>query len=183
VSDIAAILKELADLKRIMANTIRHGQVHEAQGGKVRIVVGVNPDGSPMLTPWLHTGDSHNGEIREEKRYKKGQNVTVFAMGGNLAHATVLPYAFNSQNPRPDDADQAPHTYQQGELKMRRDERGQVLEHTKTKQVVGVDGVLQQVAEAVHQVVENRVRSAIGSSSVNVLKAGVRALARRIDLN
>lgn len=103
-NDLHHILLELAERNRQAAFAERDGTVHEVHKDKIRVQIGLDAKGKPVLSPWLHTTTMRGGS-RERKFYKKGQNVTVSAKGGDMRQATV-------EHAHPSNQYQAPdHTY------------------------------------------------------------------------
>src|SRR5512139_874947 len=98
------LLNQVARDRRITAMSTRHGYVHEVKeaGGerKARIVIGVRPDGSPMLSPWLNSEENRGGS-RHQSLLEKGQNVVVQAHGGDYRNATITPSAEGKSFPQP----------------------------------------------------------------------------------
>jgi hypothetical protein len=95
----------------------RDGYVHEVKGDKMRAVIGIKPDGSPMLSPWTSTSD-HRGGSRERNQYVKGQNVRLSAPGGDYRQATLSPGAHGKSFPAPAHADQINgDSYQSGKIR------------------------------------------------------------------
>ena len=124
--DLQRIIFEIADLKRRVGQMMRVGSIHEvkAEGGeqKVRVNIGKDAKGEPVLSPWLHSGD-HRGAAREEFKYKKGQNVMVVSPDGDFRQANVVPWAEATQSQdgdfkRPDHASDDAETYQFDELRV-----------------------------------------------------------------
>ena len=81
--------------------------------------MGQRLDGKPVLSPWLDTSN-HRGGARERRFYKKGQNVTIDTVNGQMDEsATVSADAPNDKFKAPDHAEEAgedAETYQLGEL-------------------------------------------------------------------
>jgi hypothetical protein len=100
------VLFELAEHRRKTATSDRMGTVHEVSKDKIRVNMGLKADGSPWLSPWLHTTD-HRGGTTERDFYRKGQNVRLSAVGADFRQATVSAYAPNQANPPPAQADSA----------------------------------------------------------------------------
>lgn len=106
------IYAELAEAKRNAGNTDRFGTVHEVQGDKFRAVIGVKPNGQPLLSPWVHTSDQRGGN-RERHQYVKGQNVRLSGVNGSFRNASVSHWAESQSFPAPQHADQVQgHTTQ-----------------------------------------------------------------------
>lgn len=98
---------ELAEQKRQNAVQDRMGTIYQVwcNNGeqKVRVQIGTRPDGSPWLSPWLHTEDPR-GSKREEFKYHVGQNVKLSGIGGDMRQATITPWAENQVHQRPNHA-------------------------------------------------------------------------------
>jgi phage baseplate assembly protein gpV len=99
------VLFQIAEAHRIAASSDRDGYVHEIQKDKMRICMGIRPDGSPWLSPWVSTSD-HRGGSRERDMYKVGQNVRMSSPGGDHRQAIVSPGSESTSFPAPDVADQ-----------------------------------------------------------------------------
>src|SRR5262245_30458788 len=120
--DFQAILREIADLKRRMANVVRLGSVHEVKSAgnerKMRVNTGTDPDGKSMLSPWLNSGGGDGkSAAREEKLFSKGQNVLLISPDGDFRQAHVFAGAENDAHPRPDHASDDAETYQYDQLR------------------------------------------------------------------
>lgn len=100
-------LFELAEQRRQNGISDRMGTIHQVwtQNGeqKVRVNMGLRQDGTPWLSPWLHTED-HRGAHRHEEKYHKGMNVKLSAVGGDFRQATVSPHGENQAHQRPNHA-------------------------------------------------------------------------------
>jgi phage baseplate assembly protein gpV len=121
--DVQAVLREIADLKRRVANVVRLGSVHEVKSGgnerKMRVNMGNDPDGKPILSPWLHSaGGDGKSHAREEKLFSKGQNVLLISPDGDFRQAHVFAGAENDAHPRPDHASDDAETYQYDQLRV-----------------------------------------------------------------
>jgi hypothetical protein len=103
---MSKLIFDVAQQKREAARSDRMGTVHEVDGDKIRVNMGLASDGSPLLSPWLHTTD-HRGGTTERDVYRKGQNVRLAATGADMRQATVSAYAPNQANPPPGHADSA----------------------------------------------------------------------------
>lgn len=119
--DLAALFGVMGELSRRVAGGQHQGTVHEVKGDKIRVVWGRDPDGRPVLSPWLDTSD-HRGGARERRFYHQGQNVTIATVNGDMNEAaTVSADAPNQEHKAPDHADDAgaeAETYQLGELRI-----------------------------------------------------------------
>lgn len=101
------LLHMVSEAHRRVGVADRVGYVKEVKqsGGeqKIRVVMGIKKDGSPWLSPWLHTTD-HRGASREQQQFKKGQNVRVSSTDGDFRQATASPAHEGKSFPQPDHA-------------------------------------------------------------------------------
>jgi hypothetical protein len=117
--DYQRLLGQIADLRRQMSQQTQKGTVHEVKGTKLRMVLGKDKDGKEILSPWLNTGNMRGG-AREQRFYKKGQNLSIFAPGGDIAQGILMPYAPNEKHKTPEHADgsgQDEESYQLDDLR------------------------------------------------------------------
>lgn len=109
------ILLQLSQARRRQGVSERDGTIHQVwrQNGeqKVRVNIGMRPDGSPWLTPWLKVED-HHGSHRIQRKFHQGMNVKVSTVGGDMRNATVTPHGENVGHPEPDHADDYNETRQ-----------------------------------------------------------------------
>jgi hypothetical protein len=114
------ILFELADLRRRVGNSLRMGTVHEVKGDKIRVNWGQNPEGKPVLSPWIST-HGHNGGARERRFFKKGQNVMIGSVDADYAKAFIISHGPNKNHKAPDHANKSgldEETLQLGHLRI-----------------------------------------------------------------
>jgi hypothetical protein len=102
--DYQKLFAQLSDLRRQLANTHQVGTVHEVKGTKLRMLLGKNADGKEVLSPWLNT-NSMRGGAREQRFFKKGQNLSLFCPNGDVAQGIIQPYAPNKNFKTPEHAD------------------------------------------------------------------------------
>jgi hypothetical protein len=118
-NELSRLIQDVAEMQRRTAGGVHQGSVAEVKGDKLRVAWGKDPDGKPVLSPWLDTSN-HRGGARERRFYKKGQNVTIDTVNGEMDEsATVSPDAPNEKFKPPDHADdtgEEAETYQLGEL-------------------------------------------------------------------
>src|SRR5262245_45669319 len=101
-------LFEAAERRRRESMADRHGVVAEVWKDKVRIEIGKDRDGKPVLSPWLHTTNMRGG-ARERRRFEPGQTVRLSCPGGDMRQATVTHWAENDEYSAPSHADDAGH--------------------------------------------------------------------------
>jgi hypothetical protein len=124
--DYQRLLQQIADLRRQMSQQTQHGTVHEVKGTKVRMLLGKTSDGKEVLSPWLNTGNMRGG-AREQRFYKKGQNLSIFAPGGDIAQGILMPYAPNKDFKTPEHADgsgQDEESYQLEDMRSKQTKEG-----------------------------------------------------------
>jgi hypothetical protein len=118
-NELSRLIQDVAEMQRRQAGGVHQGTVEKVKGDKIRVAWGKDPDGKPVLSPWLDTSN-HRGGARERRFYKKGQNVTIDTVNGEMDEAaTVSADAPNEKFKPPDHADDAgedAETYQLGEL-------------------------------------------------------------------
>jgi len=124
--DYQRVLAQIADLRRQMSEQTQHGTVHEVKGTKLRMVLGKDKDGKEILSPWLNTGNMRGG-AREQRFYKKGQNLSIFSPGGDISQGMIMPYAPNEKFKTPEHADgsgQDEESYQQDDYRGKQTKEG-----------------------------------------------------------
>ena len=106
-NELSRLLQDVAEMQRRQAGGVHQGTVEEVKGDKIRVAWGKDPDGKPVLSPWLDTSN-HRGGARERRFYKKGQNVTIDTVNGEMDEAaTVSADAPNEKFKAPDHAEEA----------------------------------------------------------------------------
>jgi len=114
--DYQRLLQAQARLERQFKDQFRCGTVHEVKGTKLRMELGKDKDGQPILSPWLNTGDMRGG-AREQKFYEKGQTLSIICPGGDIAQGMLAPYAPNKDFPTPEHADKSGQNEESYQLK------------------------------------------------------------------
>lgn len=120
------LMRQIGELRRQLSNSTMNGTVHEVKGDRLRLNLGKDSKGQDVIGPWIHTGN-HRGGAREARFYKKGQNVSLMAPGGDISQAMVVPYGPNKDFKRPDHAastGQDEETYQQEDFRKKRTKEG-----------------------------------------------------------
>jgi hypothetical protein len=149
------LLFQVAELRRQMHSMVRCGTVEEVDGDKLRINYGNDPDGKPVIGPWIHHSNHRGGST--ERRFfsdKKGQgqggqggsggggagggggqqvggqhggqqNVTVICPGGDPRQAFVIPFAPNKGHPPPDHANESGKDEETYQFKDHRQSKGE----------------------------------------------------------
>ena len=192
-NELSRLIQDVAEMQRRMAGGVHQGTVDEVKGDKVRVAWGKDPDGKPVKSPWLDTSN-HRGGARERRFYKKGQNVTIDTVNGQMDEsATVSADAPNEKFKAPDHAEEAgedAETYQLGELHTTkkgdsyeiflREERkdGEPQQRAATKPSMKFrfhksGGVTGQVGEARFAAHEKGAKLRIGEQWIAVTKDGI----------
>lgn len=117
------LMLQLAEHERKAGMSDRLGTVHEVKSDgkeqKVRVQLGLQADGTPFLSPWLHTTDHLGGGSRRQNKWVKGRSVRVSAPDGDYRQATVTAFAESDALPAPDHAkDVDGDSYQIGKLRL-----------------------------------------------------------------
>jgi hypothetical protein len=104
--DYQQLMRQIADLRRQMADTFQRGTVKEVKGDKMRMVIGKDDDGKEILSPWLNTSN-HRGGATEARFYKKGQTLQLICPNGDLKQGSIAPWAPNKDFKRPEHANES----------------------------------------------------------------------------
>ena len=121
---MARLARRVAEVERRLENTIRRGKVTEVdpEKGRVRLTVGKGPDGTEQLSPWVPYGQQA-GALKVHAPPSKGQNMTIFAPGGDLEQSMALPMTWNDGNPSPSSSgDENVLTFGDAKVEIRGDE-------------------------------------------------------------
>lgn len=103
MNELAGLFRQVAELEKRLAGTIRHGKVEEvnAAEGWVRINLGQGDNG-PLLSPKIPYAQMA-GALKVHAPPSKGQQMTFFAPGGDPRQAVALPMTWSNQNKAPSD--------------------------------------------------------------------------------
>lgn len=122
-SYVDKLFQQMSDIERRLSSMVIHGTVHEIKGDKMRIQIGKDEKGEPILGPWLNTSNQR-GEFRHRTAYAEGQNVTVLSATGDPAQGVVMPFAPNEKNKAPDHANKSGKGEDVGQLGELRTSKG-----------------------------------------------------------
>jgi hypothetical protein len=78
----------------------RMGAVKQVQDDCIRVIMGIRPDGSPLISPWVRPG-TQSGTNREKHTYEVGQNVNLSSIAGSFRNSLVNHWAPNKSFPSP----------------------------------------------------------------------------------
>lgn len=146
MADLERLVREVADLKKRLAQASRHGVITDVKDGKVRMSMGYRDDGSPLKSPWTFPGQ-HAGIVRQDVPFRKGQNVTMEFPTGDPRQARVMPYGPNEDNPRPVHAQegaattQMPHFDKDGKEEKDKDKPGFQRTESSTERTTVMDKI------------------------------------------
>jgi len=124
--DYQRLLQQIAVMRRQIGNMFQTGTVHEVKKDKLRMVIGKDKDGKEVLGPWLNT-NNHRGGATEARFYKKGQTLSMFCPGGDVAQGMIAPFAPNKEFKRPehaDDSGQDEESYQLEDYRQKQTKEG-----------------------------------------------------------
>lgn len=98
---LSDLFMRVSDLERRMANTVRHGTVHEvnAAEGWVRIDLGDGDNGKHLSAkiPYAQVA----GALKVHAPPSVGQQMTMIAPGGDAAQALAVPFTWSDSNASP----------------------------------------------------------------------------------
>lgn len=108
----------LAEIERRLANVMRAGTIDsvDAKNGTVRVKIGTDPDGKPVLTPPLPWTE-RAGTIKTWSPPAKGETVRVMAPSGELAQGWIDAGGFSTANRAPSDDGEA-HVMTIGDMRI-----------------------------------------------------------------
>lgn len=89
-----------AALRTHTGSSERLGAVKQVQDDCIKVICGIKPDGSPLISPWLRPG-TQSGVNREKHTYEVGQNVNLSSIAGSFRNALVNHWAPNNSHPSP----------------------------------------------------------------------------------
>lgn len=121
---VARLARRVAEVERRLENTVRSGKVAEVDPakGRVRLTIGKGPDGTEQLSPWVPYAQQA-GALKVHSPVSVGQNMTIFAPGGDLEQSMALPMTWNDDNPSPSDSgDENVLTFGDSKVEIRGDE-------------------------------------------------------------
>lgn len=98
---LADMQRQIAELARRQANTIRSGRVVEVDPASGRVRVDVGDDGAPLLTPFIPWPE-RAGARRSWNPPTVGEVMTVLSPGGEVGETSVATYGgFTTGTPAP----------------------------------------------------------------------------------
>lgn len=113
---LAAREFHFAELERRLANVVRVGTIQAVENGKVRVRIGTDPEGKPVLTPWLPWTE-RAGRIKTWMPPSAGEQVRVISPSGDVAQGWIDCGGFSDANPAPSD-DAAEHVETIGDVRL-----------------------------------------------------------------
>lgn len=102
--EIVELASKVADLERRFSGMMRHGTVKEVDTAKqtVRIKLGVNPDMSDFLSPWIPYGQTA-GAMKFHNPPSVGQQMTMMSPSGDWMQAVAVPMHWSDDFTSPSD--------------------------------------------------------------------------------
>jgi len=99
---ITQLWARVSELERRAANMVRHGPVTDVDTKKqlVRIQLGPDADGQPFKSAWTPYAQMA-GDFKFHNPPVKGQNMSLFAPGGDPAQAIAVPFTWSSKQTSP----------------------------------------------------------------------------------
>jgi hypothetical protein len=81
----------------------QQGKDGGSKATKIRVQIGVDPQGKPVKSPWFFPNAKH-GQQTEQTPWKPGQNYSYSVPGGDFRQITGGPYSPNDEHDEPDHA-------------------------------------------------------------------------------
>lgn len=122
------VVQQVSDHQRKAGMNTRTGYISDIKSGengelKVRMVIGLDPNGKPVKSPWLWT-THHRGQSTERMAFKKDQTGRMVAPDGDYRQAYFTTGPESEKCPPPDHAkNEAEHYFQNGDLHTTRAEK------------------------------------------------------------
>jgi len=93
--------REVAELKRVIANMVKTGTVAKVEERGYRVSFGQDENGKPILSPW-YPHPENGGKLKTFFPLSEGQTVTTLNPMGDARQGTILRGGgFSDQNPAP----------------------------------------------------------------------------------
>jgi phage baseplate assembly protein gpV len=107
VTDLADMIvrmnREIAELRRRQSQMLRRGTVHALRkgGNELQIKLGDDPEGNPILTPWLPVSGGNGNGAKTRHAYTVGEHVMLHNPDGDWEAAEVTPSNHHQGGPSP----------------------------------------------------------------------------------
>lgn len=111
------LLQRVRRLEVDTARSMRPGTIAAVRDGSARVRLGGSDD-APFLSPWMPYSQMA-GAVKGHVRPSDGQQVVVFAPGGDLRRATAIPFTWSNENPSPGQGPDPVLTYGDVRLELR----------------------------------------------------------------
>lgn len=139
-SEIRRLRREIVRLNRRVALAHIEGEVVErdAEKWKVRLDIGKDADGKPVLSPWVKPHSNSAGAYKESPALPAiGDRMRLVSPSGNVGAASyAVPSAYDNEQKRPgdQDKDEAAREFGKTRLSQTKDTVEQKTEKTSVKQ-------------------------------------------------
>lgn len=152
-----AALRDLADIKRRLDNTVRHGPVAEVDAKKQRVRLKTGgTEQEPQLSPWIPYGQVA-GAVKLHTPPSVGQQMTMFAPTGDFRQAMAMPFTWSDDNKSPGEKpDEHVLTFENVSITMKKDS---------LKFAVG-DASLEITKDTIASIAKEAIRATVGASEV-----------------
>lgn len=164
-------LRDLADIKRRLDNTVRHGPVAEVDAKKQRVRLKIGgTDQEPQLSPWIPYGQVA-GAVKLHTPPSVGQQMTMFAPTGDFRQAMAMPFTWSDDNKSPGEKpDEHVLTFENVSITMKKDS---------LKFAVG-DASLEITKDTIASIAKEAIRGTVGDSEVEQKSAAVNIKAAKV---
>ena len=97
----AGMMRDVADIKRRLDNTVRHGTVTDVDAKKQRVRLQIGgTESEPQKSPWVPYGQIA-GALKVHTPPSKGQQMTLLAPTGDFRQSVAMPLTWSDQNKSP----------------------------------------------------------------------------------
>lgn len=102
IEAIEQLAEEVAELRRRVSQMHQRGRVHQVSpdGGRYRIRLGYDPEGNPILSPWVRMPGA-NGALSTSFPLTVGEHVFVMSPDGDWEQAEIIRSNHHNEGPRP----------------------------------------------------------------------------------
>jgi phage baseplate assembly protein V len=167
----AGLLRDVADLKRRLDTTVRHGTVTDVDAKKqrVRLSIGGTED-KPHKSPWVPYGQIA-GALKVHTPPSVGQQMTLFAPTGDFRQSVALPFTWSDDNKSPSDKpDEHVLTFENVTVTIKKDS---------LKVTVG-DASIEITKDSILAIAKEVFRSTVGDAEIEQKSAAINVVAGKI---
>jgi phage baseplate assembly protein V len=154
---IVSLMRDVADLKRRIDSTVRHGTVVKVDAKKhlVKLKIG-GTDDEPQESPWVPYAQIA-GALKVHTPPSEGQQMTLFSPTGDFRQGLSLPLTWSEKNKSPSDKpDEHVLTFENVTITVKKDS---------LKVTVG-DASIEVTKDSIRNIAKEVISSKVGNSDV-----------------